>query len=105
MFWSTLFIGVIIKNNEEVFSVSPHFDDYFPDVAAPFFDPVNNGRCMGDDWRWEKMHIDGAEGIRGVDWGWGRTVVDFDAIAVGQQWVGGHGDETSINENNINISS
>ena len=31
------------------------------------------------------MHIDGAEGICGVDWGRGRAVVDPDAIAVGQQ--------------------
>ena len=72
--------------NEEVFSVSPPpLKDYFLDVAISFSDPVNNDRCIGDGCRWEKMHIDGAEGICGVDWGRGRTVVDSYPIVVEQQ--------------------
>ena len=31
------------------------------------------------------MHIDGAEGACGVDWGRGRVVAESDAIAAGQQ--------------------
>ena len=42
------------------------------------------------------MHIDGTEYICGVDWGWERTVVNSCPIAIYQQWVGGHGVETSI---------
>ena len=94
-----------VSVDEEVFFVSPLFDDYFLDVVITFPDPLNNGWCIGDRCRWEKMHINGAEGIGGVDWGWGRAVVDSDAIAVGQQWVGGHGVKTSINENMINVGT
>ena len=80
---TSLLLGDLV--DEEVFSVSPHFDYYFLDVTVSFFDPVNNGRCIGDGCRWEKMHIDGAEGIGEVDWGRGRAAVDSDPIAVGQQ--------------------
>ena len=102
-FFTPLLLGVPV--DEEVFFVSPPINDYFFDVAIPFSDILNNGRCIRDGCRWKKMHIDGAEGIGGVDWGWGRAVVDSDAIAVGQQWVGGHGVETSINENMINVGA
>ena len=91
--------------DEEVFSVSPPLYDYFLDVVITFSDLLNNGRCIGDRCRWEKMHVNGAEGIGGVDWGRGRAVVDSDAIAVGQQWVVEHGVETSINENMINVEA
>ena len=71
--------------DEEVFFVSPHFDDYFLDVAINFPNLLNNGRCIGDGCRWKKMHINGAEGICGVDWGRGRTVVDSDLVFGDQQ--------------------
>ena len=82
-----IFVSLLLSVpvDEEVFFASPHFDDYFFDVAISFSDPLSNGGSIGDGCRWEKMHIDVAEGIGGVDWGRGRAVVDSGAVAVGQQ--------------------
>ena len=73
--------------DKEVFFVSPPFDDYFFDIAITFFDPLHNGRCIGDECRWEKMNFSGAELVWGVGLWRGKTVVDFGPVVGDQQRV------------------
>ena len=89
--------------DEEVFFVSPPPNDYFFDLRVTFSDPLNNGRCIGDGWRWEKIHISGTQIIFVVGMWRGETVVYSDPVVGDQQWVVGHGVKTSINENMINV--
>ena len=80
------FISILgVPVDKEVFLVSPPLNDYFLDVAITLPDPLNNGRCIGDGCRGKKKHIDGAEGICGVDWGRGRAVVDSGPVLGDQQ--------------------
>ena len=82
-FFAPFLLGVPV--DEDVFFVFPHLYDHFFDVAISSSDLLNNGRCIGDGCRGKKKHIDGAEGVGGVDRGRGRAVVDSDAIAIDQQ--------------------
>ena len=62
-----LLVGVSV--DEEVFSISPPLYDYFLNVPIPLSDLLNNGRCIGDGCRWEKIHFSGAQLV----WGAGES--------------------------------
>ena len=102
-----IFISLLlaVPVDEEVFLVSPPVDDYFADVAITFPDPLNNGRCIGDGCRWEKMYLSWAELVWGAKEGRGEAVVDSDPVLGDQQWVVVHGVKASIYENMINVEA
>ena len=78
-----LLLGVFA--DEEVFSVSPPLYDYFLDVAIALSDPLNNGRCIGDGYRWEKIHISSLQLVWGAGESRGETVGDSGPVLGDQQ--------------------